>query len=152
MKISEETPLSLSLIDTNILVYAHFEEAVHHAVSLALLDRAQAGELALCVTSQVLAEFYSVVTSPKRVTSPFTPEEAVDAIEQIATMPGMTILSAPADVLSRWLDLARKHPVSGARIFDLQLIAGMQANGVATVYTFDSAHFEPFDGIGVLTP
>ena len=45
-----------AVLDTNILVYALYEDAEHHKACRQLLDRAQDAEAALCVTPQVLAD------------------------------------------------------------------------------------------------
>jgi hypothetical protein len=39
-----------------------------------------------------------VVTNPKRVLRPGSPEEARDAVKTILALPGVSILPAPADV------------------------------------------------------
>jgi predicted nucleic acid-binding protein len=65
----------LALVDTNLLVYALLTDGPHYAPSRALLDQAQAGSLSLCVTPQVLAEFYAIVTNARRVTDPRPPQE-----------------------------------------------------------------------------
>ena len=57
----------LCLLDANVLVYAFYADAEHHAAARALLDTASNASAALCVTSQVLAEFYSIVTDRRRV-------------------------------------------------------------------------------------
>ena len=106
----------------------------------------------LCFTSQTLAEFFSIVTSAKRVSDPRTPEEAVGAIQSMLALPGTTVLPVPADVTSRWLDLLVRHPVRGGAIFDLQLIATLMANGVERICTFNRQDFEGFPGLHVLTP
>jgi toxin-antitoxin system PIN domain toxin len=142
----------LALVDANVLVYAHFRRSEHHAASQALLTRAQDGEFPLCVASQVLAEFYSVTTNARQVSNPFEPAEAVVALERILAMPGLVVLEVPADVPARWLTLARQREPKGPAVFDLQLIATMQANGVQKVYTYDTEHFSGFDGIEPLTP
>jgi len=145
-------PLDPIAIDANVLVYALYRDAPQHASSRAFLDRAQRGELTLCFTSQTLAEFFSVVTSARRVSAPRTPEEAVGAIQSLLAVPGATVLPVPADVTSRWLDLLSRHPVRGGGIFDLQLIATLMANGVEKICTFNRQDFEGFPGLQVLTP
>ncbi len=54
-------------VDANVLVYAVYRDTAQHVASRALLERGQRGELRLCLTSQVLAEFFSIVTDAKRV-------------------------------------------------------------------------------------
>jgi predicted nucleic acid-binding protein len=54
-------------VDANVLVYAAFKDDARHEVCKALLKDADRGVLHL--SPQILAEFYSTVTSPKRVTT-----------------------------------------------------------------------------------
>jgi hypothetical protein len=42
------------------------------------------------------------------------------------------------------MDLLRRRPVTGADIFDLQVVTVMLANDVKRIYTFNAADFEPF--------
>jgi hypothetical protein len=100
-------------IDANVLVYALYRDAPQHASSRAFLERAQRGDLTPCFTSQTLAEFFSIVTSARRVSAPRTPEEAVSAIQSLLALPGTTILPVPADVTPRWLDLLTRYPARG---------------------------------------
>jgi predicted nucleic acid-binding protein len=64
-------------VDANVLVYALYQDAPQYRASRAFLQRANDGEVTLCFTSQVLAEFFSIVTSANRVSSPKTSAEAV---------------------------------------------------------------------------
>ena len=142
----------LALVDTNVLVYAFHRESEHHAACRTLLDQAQNGQIVLCITSQVLAEFYAIVTDPRRVAVPRQPEEALRAIGAVLAMPGLTLLPVPGDVVTRWAALVRRHPVTGGAIFDAQLAATMLGHGVLRLYTFDRSHFERFEELEVLTP
>lgn len=142
----------LTLLDANVLVYAFFPASEYYGVSRKILESAFTAEAGLCVTSQVLAEFFSVVTNPKRVLRPRSPEEAIEALETILALPGVSILPAPADVPRRWIELMRRRPATGAEIFDRQLIATMLANGVRRIYTFNRPDFEGFEELTVLAP
>jgi predicted nucleic acid-binding protein len=73
-------------------------------------------------------------------------------VEAFLAMPNVTILPVPPNLVTLWLELVRRHPVTRGRIFDLQLIATMLAGGVSRIFTFDSAHFEPVEEIEVLQP
>src|SRR5713226_197299 len=68
------------VLDSNILVYAVEAGAPQHAISRALIEAARDPATALYLTSQVLCEFYSVVTNPRRVAVPRSPTEALEAI------------------------------------------------------------------------
>ena len=142
----------IALVDFNVLVYALYGESEHHERCRALLEQSQAGQAALCVAPQNLAEFYAVVTDPRRVAIPRKPAEAVDAIERLLAMSGMTLLSAPIDLVRRWLALVRQRPVTRGAVFDVQLAATMLGNGVRKIYTVNRSDFEPFGEIEVLAP
>jgi hypothetical protein len=146
------TRTDLALLDTNVVVYAHAGQSPYHLAAKALLQEANEPQAGLCVAPQTVAEFFAVVTSPKRVTSPQSPEEALLAIEQLLARPGITLLPVPPDVVHRWIELAHRYPVTQQRIFDLQLVATMFGNGVHRLYTFNRADFERFADIEVLTP
>ena len=141
-----------ALIDSNVIVYALYKPSEFHLRSRALLNRAQVEDATLCVMPQVLTETYAVITDPRRVSPPFTPADALDAIGRILGMPGLTLFPVPNDVVTRWMELVRSHPVKGNGVFDLQLVAMMLGNGVRKIHTFNRAHFERFPEIEVLTP
>lgn len=140
------------LVDTNVLVYALNDDAPQHVASRQIMERAERGEVKLCVTSQTLTEFFSIVTSPRRVKIIRTPIEAVQAIESILARPGMTHLTLTPEMTNRWLEFVRRTPVRGADVFDLQLAATALANGVTKIYTFNTTDFERIDGIEVIVP
>ncbi len=93
----------------------------------------------LFVTSQILCQFYSIVTNPRRVPKPRAPAEAMAAISSLLAF--VHVLPVPAHAVDELLDLLRRHPVTGGDVFDLQIVAAMQANGVERIYTFNAADF-----------
>ena len=100
----------------------------------------------------MLAEFFAVVTNPKRVTPAKTPEEALQAIERFLALPGLILLPLPAAVVSRWVQLVRSRPVKGGEVFDLQAAAAMFAHGIETVYTYNGSDFQGIPGITAKEP
>jgi uncharacterized protein len=138
------------IIDANVLVYAMDADAPQHAASRALLDPARDSSTTLYVTFQILGEFYSVVTNPRRVPNPRSPEDALRAISGLLAF--LHVLPVPARAVEEWLDLLRRHPVTGADAFDLQIVATMRANGIQRIYTFNRDDFEVFSELAVLTP
>ena len=141
-----------TLIDANILVYALLRESEHHAACRTLIEGGTAHDANLCVTSQILAEFFSVVTNPRRVSSPRTPEEASAAIHAVLSLPGLRVLPVPEDAPIRWLQLLIRRPVRGGDIFDLQIVATMLSNDVRRIVTFNRKDFLVFAELEVLTP
>jgi hypothetical protein len=92
-----------------------------------------------------------VVTS-QRVGSPMTSKEALAAIATYLAMPGMIVLPVPVDVVGRWTNLLRRHPVTGQNVFDVQLVATMLGSGVRRIYTWNVRDFRPFKELQVLVP
>jgi predicted nucleic acid-binding protein len=95
---------------------------------------------------------YSVITNPRRVAVASSPTEAVRIISALLALPGLHVLPIPARAVAGWLELLRRHPVTGGNVFDLQIVATMQANGVQRIYTFNTDDFEVFPELAVVTP
>lgn len=138
------------IIDTNVLVYALDVDAPRHTASRTLLEAARDGSTTLYVTSQILCEFYSIVTNARRVSKPRTSADAVSAISGLLAF--LQVLPIPAQTVEGWLSLLRRRPVTGGDVFDLQIVAAMRANDVQRIYTFNTDDFEVFSEISVVTP
>ena len=140
------------VLDANVLAYAVDADAPQHTASRALLDAASDPSVTLYVTSQILCEFYSVITNPRRVAVATSPTEALRILSAMLAFPGLHVLPAPARTVVGWMELLRRHPVTGGDVFDLQIVATMQANGVRRIYTFNANDFEAFPELTVVTP
>jgi predicted nucleic acid-binding protein len=62
------------------------------------------------------------------------------------------VLPTPARTVEGWLDLLRRRPVTGGAVFDLQIAATMQANGIDRIYTFNTDDFAVFPELAAVTP
>jgi predicted nucleic acid-binding protein len=82
------------IIDANVLVYAFDADAPQHAASRALLEAARDSSTTLCVTSQILCGFYSIVTNARRVPKPRSAADALDAI--VSLLAFLHVLPTPA--------------------------------------------------------
>jgi toxin-antitoxin system PIN domain toxin len=140
------------VLDANILVCAVEAGAPQHAISRALIEAARDPATVLYLTSQVLCEFYSVVTNPRRVALPRSPAEAISAISVLLALPGIRVLSTPPRAVAGLVGLLQRHPVTGADVFDLQLVATMQAHNIRRIYTFNTRDFEVFPELTVIAP
>jgi predicted nucleic acid-binding protein len=137
----------LALVDTNVIVYAFHQEAEHHTACRSLLDQAQDGQLALCVVSQVLAEFYAIVTDPRQIAQPRQPKQAHRPLTT-----SWPCQACAAGRLICWpLETWHANLRYRGAIFDLQLVAAMLGNG-SDAHTFDTEDFARFSELEVLTP
>jgi toxin-antitoxin system PIN domain toxin len=140
------------VIDANILVYAVNSAAPQHAASRALLEAALDPAISLYVTSQILCEFYSLITNPKRTARAWSSAEAVQLISELLASPGLKVLPTPAQAVTGLLELLQRSAVTGSDVFDLQIVATMQANNIQRIYTFNTGDFQKFHGLAVITP
>jgi uncharacterized protein len=113
-------PVEPGLVDTNVLVYALDADAAQHASSRALLEAGRAGSVTLYVTSQIICEFYFVVTNPRRVAKPRSYADALAAISSLLGF--LRVLPVPAHTVEELIRLVRRQPVTGGDIFDLQIL------------------------------
>jgi predicted nucleic acid-binding protein len=138
------------IVDANVLVYAFDVKAPQHLASRALLDAARTGATTLYLTSQVLCEFYSIVTNARRVLKPRTSSDALTAISDLLGF--LRVLPVPATAVDELVALLLRNPVIGGEIFDLQIVATMKLNGIPRIYTFNSEDFKPFQEIEAFMP
>jgi uncharacterized protein len=143
-------PAEPGIVDTNVLVYALDADATQHLVSRRLLDEGCNGATNLYVTSQILCEFYSIVTNPRRVAKPRSAAEAIAAITNLLSF--LKVLPIPAHTVEGWLGLLRSRPVMGGDVFDLQLVATMLVNGLQPIYTYNTTDIEGITGLIITTP
>jgi uncharacterized protein len=146
------TSVEPGIVDTNVLIYAVDSSARQHAASRALLEAARDPATALYVTSQILCEFYAILTNARRVAAPRTPAEALTAVSAVLALPGIHVLPVPVQTVPGWMSLLQRRPVTGGDVFDLQLVATMQANKVQRIYTFNTGDFQVFSELAVVTP
>lgn len=143
---------SPALLDTNLLVYYHQQLSPFHGQAKAVLETGLRGEMPLCICPQVLMEFYAVITNPKRVTHPISPEQALAEVEKYFTRKWIAKIYPKEDTLTITIDLLKKYRVKRMEIFDLQLAATMLSNGVLHIYTFNQADFSKYSEITALIP
>jgi len=139
------------LLDTNILVHAAGARSPQHARAKFLRDQAAAGEIEACVAAQVLAEFYAIVTDPRRFQPPLTPAQVQRELKSYLASQLWLILPKETTT-SRMLNLLGSRSVRGGKIFDFFLAATMLDNGVRAICTENVRDFESLDGIEVINP
>ena len=145
-------PVEPGVLDANVLAYAVNADAPQYASSRALLESASDSSVTPFVTSQILCEFYSLITNPRWVVVVSSPTEALGIISAMLALPGLHVLPTPVSAVAGWRKLLQRHPATGGDVFDLQIVATMQANGVNRIYTFNNGDFKVFPELAVLAP
>lgn len=142
----------VSLLDTNVLVYAADETSPFHQKALTLREKGLRRELPICICPQVLNEFFAIVTDPKRVSNPRTQEEARLEMEKYFHAKNIINIYSGPGVFEKILDLLKRYAIVKQEIFDLQLVATMLSNNITRLYTFNLDDFSKFKEIEVLSP
>jgi toxin-antitoxin system PIN domain toxin len=146
------TTSNCALLDTNVLVYAADDTAPQREAARRLINQGTREELFLCVTPQVMCEFFAVITDPRRVGTPWNREKAIGAIDRYIRSRRIMKIYPTVDTLERMVDLLREHDIVRQDIFDLHLVATMLSNSITRLYTYNRADFSRFQEIEVLTP
>lgn len=143
MKISE--PL---LFDSNVLIYAHNEDAPFHSKAIKLVTEVIKGEIFGVLSSQNLLEFYSVITDIKRLSNPITPNLATELINQYLSSP-FEIIYPNLNTNKIMLGLLKTNKFKNGQIFDVYLVATMLSCNIRQILTANAQDFKKFDGVSV---
>ncbi len=146
------TTSKVSLLDTNVLVYAADKNSPFFEKSRKLIERGLAGEIDLCISLQSISEFFAVITDPKRVDNPRTQEEAVTEIKKYLRSRMIRKIYPGPETSEAMVDLLERYLVKKQEIFDLQLVATMLSNQVKQIFTFNKEDFLKISDIEVMEP
>ncbi len=139
-----------SFVDSNVFLYAFDSSSPYHADCHALVQSANSAEANLCISPQVFCEVYRYLTHPKAALKR-DPVEVRENLVGVFSRPGIGIFPVPPDLTARIVALLETNPVRGARVFDVQIVATMLANGVGRIYTYNGSDFS-YPGIEPITP
>jgi len=139
------------LLDTNVLVYATNEDSPFHAQARRIVERALSGELPAAITPQVLAEYYAVVTDPRRVEHPLTPAEARRQVEALLAG-AIRLLPLNEGTSRRLVELGERYGIRAQEIYDAQVVAAMLEGGIPQIWTANVQDFERYREIEVHNP
>ncbi len=130
-------------LDTNILVYAIETRGRDPGRAVAALALARREDV--CLSTQVLGEFYQAVTNPRRA-HPLAHEEAVAWIQFWKRHDVRPITTPHLDLA---LELADRFQIN---YHDALILASARLAGCAVVYSEDLSHGQAYDGVRVRNP
>ncbi len=135
-------------IDTNILVYAHDTTDPHkHAVCRVLVDQVFRGEQTACISNQVLAEFFSVVTG--RVAHPLPPKEASAIVADVEESVHWGKLQYTTTTVRAAAESAAANHL---HFWDALIAETMKEHDLSTIYTENITDFSRIPGIRAVNP
>jgi uncharacterized protein len=124
-------------VDTNILIYATMEELARHAAARACVERLMNGREAWAIPWPCLHEFLATVTRPRLFKQPLTTEQALSAMEVIASSPTLQLIGERVNHFEVLSDLMKAAQVVGGAVHDARIAAICISNNVAELWTAD---------------
>jgi predicted nucleic acid-binding protein len=140
------------LLDTNVLLRAVNESHPQHQVaqrSVAAL--ATRGDL-LCITPQVIIEFWSVASRPTESNGGFGWDAARLRDEVQSLLDQFPLVEDGPRVFREWVRLTALYSISGKVVHDARLVAVIQASGLSGLVTFNTTDFKRYAGLEVIHP
>lgn len=135
----------ISLIDTNILVYAYdSSEGLKHQKSRKLIEECFEGIKKFAVSNQILAEFFYVMS--KKMESPLNLLEIYEILEEIIEVDNWKKIDYNYNTVIKTVKSKPKH------FWDSLIAETMKENGIQKIYTENTRHFEKIPGITVVNP
>ena len=142
----------MKILDTNILVHAYNKSSVHQKQASKIMKQALNGEIAACLTAQVIYEFFAVVTKPKRVESPMDLDEAADLCLDLWACREIEKIMPTQRTTNEVFKIAKECKLAKGKIFDCILAETAKENKIDTIYTENVSDFEHYSFLTILNP
>ncbi len=129
------------LIDTNVLLYAMDKSSKYHEVSVSILENE---EYELFTSLKNISELISVnskIGIDKKITLDFITETILEISELIFSS------KTSFDI---FLQIISDYNVRGNKVYDMEIVSIMSANGIGTLATFNHKDFREIDKIKIL--
>jgi predicted nucleic acid-binding protein len=143
--------MALWLLDTNVLLRAMDRSSGQVAQAGEAMQQLVLRGNVLCVTSQVIIEFWTVATRAPELNGLGLQVPAV-AAEVESILSRFTLLEDTEKVFPIWLDLVRAHQRTGKQVHDARIVAVMKAHGVQNLLTFNVGDFAAYGEIEAVHP
>jgi toxin-antitoxin system PIN domain toxin len=138
-------------VDTNILIYAHRQDAPFHKAAARCVTELAGGRAAWAIPWPCLHEFLAVVTR-HGIYSPPTPlPVALDHVDGLLESPSLILLTEAEQHWSELRMLLTVSKVTGGRIHDARIAASCRQHGVREFWSADR-DFSRFPNLGVVNP
>jgi toxin-antitoxin system PIN domain toxin len=138
-------------VDTNLLVYAHREEAPWHDAAYRCVAALAEGRAHWAIPWPCVHEFLAIVTHP-RIYAPPTPlARALDQVDAWREAPGLVLLTEGGGYWEHLRALLEGGRVTGAQVHDARVAALCRHHGVDELWTADR-DFGRFRGLRTRNP
>lgn len=138
-------------VDSNILVYAHREDAPFHAVASRRVAELAEGRALWAIPWPCIHEFLSVVTHPRVYNPPTALSLALDTVDAWLQTPTLLLLAEADEYWPQLRSMITAGKIVGARIHDARIAALCRQHGVRELWSADR-DFSRFPDLTVINP
>jgi hypothetical protein len=138
-------------VDTNILVYAHRQDAPFHPAAMAGTRNLAEGRAPWALPWPCVHEFYSVVTHPRIYDPPSSTAAAISQVDAWLESPSAVLLSEGPAYWPSLRRLLAAGLVTGPAVHDARIAALCLANGVNELWSADR-DFGRFPALKTVNP
>ncbi len=140
----------MTLVDTNVLVYAVDESSLHHDVARRWLERQLSGTETVAFAWNALLGFVRLVTNPRIFARPLSVQEALDVVDAWLSQPVATVVAPTGRHAAVLRDLLGPLGTAGNLTSDAHLAALAIEHGASICST--DRDFARFPGIELVHP
>ena len=138
-------------VDSNILIYAHREDAQWHDAAYACIAELAEGLAPWVIPWPCIHEFLAIVTH-SRIYAPPTPlKKAIEQIDAWMESPSLTMVAETDDYGTQLQSILHTGRVSGPQVHDARIVALCLQHGARELWTADR-DFSRFPGLNVRNP
>lgn len=138
-------------VDTNLLVYAHREDAIFHVEASTALAKLAVGSERWAVPWPCAHEFIAIVTHPKIYKVPTPIEDALQALAELNACATLEFIGEADGYLDSLAGIALAARVQGGAIHDARIAAICRFHGVRELWSADR-DFSRFSAVKVRNP
>ncbi|HOZ48772.1 MAG TPA: PIN domain-containing protein [Candidatus Hydrogenedentes bacterium] len=138
-------------VDTNVLVYAHRQDAAWHDAAYTCIKQQAEGTTPWAIPWPCIHEFLAVVTHPRIYAPPTPMDKALEQVDAWMESPSVVLLGEADGYWPHLRALVLKGRVSGPMVHDARVAALCIQHGVREIWTADR-DFGRFAGIRARNP
>ena len=138
-------------VDANLLVYASVETSPFHERASAFLRRCAEGPEIACLPWPVVMAFLRLVTHPRIVSEPLTPEAAMANVDALLSLPHVRAIGEDDGFWKAYRSATTGLAVRGNLVADAHVAALLRQHGVRVLYSND-ADYRRFAFLDVRNP
>lgn len=138
-------------LDTNLLVYAHREDAPFHAAALACVTACAEGRASWALPWPCLHEFFAIVTHPRIYLPPTPAAQALAQVDAWLESPSLVLLTETGAHWRVLRELLVRARLAGPAVHDARIAALCLQHGVRELWTADR-DFGRFAGLKTVNP